>query len=303
MFVFIWWVERVLEKRKFIKKLEKNIGIKKLKTQINSITLMFAFLAVGGVYAIYLNHSGLWLTYGILIFAVSMVVMALFMSYRIKLQVRLNVIKMDYRQYIVTPYAREFFEDGDFSKKGGLTEREIIATNMFSDTQEYTYTSCNELKGVHKGVRFSNSDVFEDCEINDAHVRGRFFSFDIDTKNINPVVFTSSSAPIIDCQNHNVHLIKAKDEVINRMFRVYAFDENEANSLLTANMIDKLRQIVGLQLGKIVRICFAHGKVYMYFTTESNTYEEVITKKTDVEKELDKVRDKFAVVGKIIDIL
>ena len=68
-------------------------------------------------------------------------------------------------------------------------------------------------------------------------------------------------------------------------------------------MVDKLRQIVGLQLGKIVRICFAHGKIYMYFTTESNTYDEIFTKKHVVEKELDKIRDKFTVVGKIIDIL
>lgn len=303
MFVFIWCGDEILEKRKLIKKLEKNLGIKKLKNQINAISGMFAFLVIAGLYAIYLNHSGVWLSYGILIFAVSMVILALFMSYRIKLQVRLNEIKKDYRECVVTPYAREFFEEGDFSKKGGPTEREIIATNMFSDTKEYKYTSCNELKGVHKGVRFSNCDVFEDCEINDAHVRGRFFVFDIDTKNINPVVFTSSSAPIIDCQNHNVHLINPKNEVISRMFRVYAFDEKEANTLLTTNMVDKLRQLVGLQLGKIVRICFAHGKIYMYFTTESNTYEEVFTKKHVVEKELDKIRDKFTVVGKIIDIL
>ena len=87
------------------------------------------------------------------------------------------------------------------------------------------------------------------------------------------------------------------------MFRVYAFDEKEADNLLTENMIYKLRQLVGLQLGKIFRICFANGKIYLYFTTESNTYEEVLTKKHDVENELLKVREKFMVVGKIIDIL
>ena len=295
--------DEILERRKFIKKLEKNIGIKKLKNQINMISWMFAFLVVGGLFAIFLNHSGLWLSYGILIFAVSMIVLALFMSYRIKLQVKLNDMKKDYRECLVMPYAREFFENGVFSKKGSFTEREILATNMFSATAEYTYTSINELRGIHKGIEFFNADVFEDCEVNDAHVRGRFFTFDIDTKNINPVILTSSSAPIVEPQNKNIHLITPKDEVINRMFRVYAFDEKEANSLLTPNMIDKLRQIIGLQLGKIVRISFSYGKVHMYFTSESNTYEEMFTKKHDVEKELDRIRDTFTVVGKIIDIL
>ena len=292
-----------MEKRKFIKRVEKNIGIKKIKNQINAISALFVFLVVAGAFAIYMNHSGVWLSYGIIVAAVSMIILALFASYRIKLQVKLNNMKLDYREFIVMPYAARYFEGGIFNKKGGPTEREIIATNMFSDTSEYRYSSMNELKGSHKDVKFMNADVFEDCDVNDAHIRGRFFEIDIDTKNINPVVLTSSSAPVLDCQNERVHLIKPQNEVIDRMFRVYAFDENEADNLLTENMIYKLRQLVGLQLGKIFRICFANGKIYLYFTTESNTYEEVLTKKHDVENELLKVRDKFMVVGKIIDIL
>lgn len=292
-----------MDKRKFVKKLERNIGIKKLKSQINSISMLFVFLVMGAGYAIYMNHSGLWLSYGLVIAAISLFMLAAFMSYRIKLQVRLSNIKLDYREYIVMPYAREFFEEGDFSKRGGLTEREIIATNMFSDTKEYKYSSTNRLQGTHKNVRFSNSDVFEDCDINDAHIHGRFFEFDIDAKNINPVVLTSSAAPVLDCQNDRVHLIKVKNDVIDRMFRVYAFDEKEAENLLTENMIYKLRQLVALQLGRIIRICFANGKTYVYFTTETSTYEEELTKNHDVAKELDKIRDKFTVVGKIIDIL
>ena len=271
-----------MEKRKFIKRVEKNIGIKKIKNQINAISALFVFLVVAGAFAIYMNHSGVWLSYGIIVAAVSMIILALFASYRIKLQVKLNNMKLDYREFIVMPYAARYFEGGIFNKKGGPTEREIIATNMFSDTSEYRYSSMNELKGSHKDVKFMNADVFEDCDVNDAHIRGRFFEIDIDTKNINPVVLTSSSAPVLDCQNERVHLIKPQNEVIDRMFRVYAFDE---------------------KLGKIFRICFANGKIYLYFTTESNTYEEVLTKKHDVENELLKVREKFMVVGKIIDIL
>ena len=292
-----------MEKRKFIKQLEKNIGIRRLKNQINAISLLFVFLVLGGAYAIYLNHTGIWLSYGIIVAAVALLLVAFFMSYRIKLQVRLNEIKLDYRDYIVSPYAPLFFEEGEFFRKQGPTEREIIATNMFSDTTNYKYSSCNQLKGLHKDKRFINADVFEDNDIDEVHIRGRFFEFDINTGNINPVVLTSSSAPIIECQNDRVHLIKTKNEVINRMFRVYAFDEKEAENLLTENMIYKLRQLVGLQLGKIIRICFMNGKTYVYFTTESNTYEEVLTKRHDVETELGRVREKFAVVGKIIDIL
>ena len=292
-----------MEKRKFIKKLEKNIGIKKIKNQINAISAFFVFLVMGAAFAIYMNHSGVWLSYGIILAAVSLIILAVFASYRIKLQVKLNNMKLDYREQIVMPYAARYFEGGMFHVKGGPTEREIIATNMFSDASDYRYSSMNELKGKHKNISFMNADVFEDCDVNDAHIRGRFFEIDIDTKNINPVVLTSSSAPVLDCQNERVHPIKPQNDVVDRMFRVYAFDEREAENLLTENMIYKLRQLVGLQLGKIFRICFANGKIYLYFTTESNTYDEVLTKKHDVENELLKVREKFMVVGKIIDIL
>ena len=292
-----------MENKRFVKNLEKNIGIKKLKNQIRAINLTFGVLVLSGVFAIYMNHSGLWLSYGVIVAAVAMIILALFLSYRIKLQMRLSSMKLDYRDYIVKPYAEAYFVGGKFSKTGSLTEVEIISTNMFSDTTSYRYSSSNELKGEHKNVLFSNSDIFEDCDENNIHVHGRFFEFTITTKNINPVVFTTSTAPILECRNDRVHLIHPDNEVINRMFRVYAFDEKEANDFLTENMVYKLRQIASLQLGKIIKMCFYDNKVYIYFTTETHTYEETLTKKHDVAEELDKLKEKFKVVGMLIDIL
>ena len=292
-----------MDKRKFFKKLDKNLGMTKIRNQIRAISSLFVFLVIGAAFAIYMNHNGIWLSYGIIIAAASMIVLALFMSYRIKLKVRLGNMKLDYRERIVTPFAREYFEDGYFSKIGSLTEREIIATNMFSSAKDYEYSSCNELKGKHKSVKFSNSDVFEDCYPSEYHVHGKFFEFDIETPNLNPVIFTTSTAPILECQNPQVKLVKPHNDVIDRMFRVYAFDENEVNALLTDNMVYKLRQLVGLQLGRIVKIGFQNGKTYMYFTTEESTYAEEFTKKNSLELELKKIREKFNVIGKIIDIL
>lgn len=292
-----------MDKRKFVKKLEKNLGMNKIRTQIRAISLMFVFLVIGAVFAIYMNHSGVWLSYGIVIAAISMLILAMFISYRLKLQARLNNMKLDYRERVVTPYAREYFEDGDFLKKGSLTERELISTKMFSDTADYRYTSNNELRGIHKSIKFVNADVYEDNNPLEYHVKGRFIAFNITTPNINPVVLTTSTAPILDFQDDRVHLIKPKNDVIGRMFRVYAFDEKEANELLTDNMVYKLRQIIGLQLGKIVKIGFHNDKIYVFFTTEEATYAENFTKKNSVITELRKIREKFNVVGKIIDIL
>ena len=292
-----------MDKRKFVKKLEKNLGMNKIRTQIRAISFMFVFLVIGAVFAIYMNHSGIWLSYGIVIAAISMLILAMFISYRLKLQARLNNMKLDYRERVVTPYAREYFEDGDFLKKGSLTERELISTKMFSDTADYRYTSNNELRGIHKSIKFVNADVYEDNNPLEYHVKGRFIAFNITTPNINPVVLTTSTAPILDFQDDRVHLIKPKNDVIGRMFRVYAFDEKEANELLTDNMVYKLRQIIGLQLGKIVKIGFHNDKIYVFFTTEESTYAENFTKKNSVITELSKIREKFNVVGKIIDIL
>ena len=47
------------------------------------------------------------------------------------------------------------------------------------------------------------------------------------------------------------------------MFRVYAHDEQAVNSFLTENMIYKIRQLVSLQLGKVLKICFMGDKTYV----------------------------------------
>ncbi len=288
---------------KFIKKLEKNIGIKKQKSIITSINATIAFLIFLAVYSIYMNHSGWLLSYGIILAAISMLVLAALLSYRIKLQVKLNSTKLDYRKFLVKPLAEAYFENGSFSRSGSLTEREIVSTLMFSDGPEYQYSSNNELKGIYKNVKFSNSDMQEDCSQNNFHVRGRIFILDIPTKNINPVVFTSASAPLIEYHHSRVHLIQTADDNINKMFRTYAFDETEANEILTENMIHKLREIVSLQLGKILKLCFMNNKVYVFYTTDKPTYEEVFTKKHEVTKEISVTENSFNAVSKLIDIL
>ena len=292
-----------MEKRRFIKKLDKLIGMKKLKTQIRTINLLFVFLVIGGAFAIYMNHTGLWLSYGIIVAAVAMIILALFLSYRIKLQVQLSSMKLDYRKKLVEPFAEFYLEEGRFSKNGSLTEREIISTRMFSDTADYKYTSCNELRGVHKGVSFINADVYEECSRNDLKLYGRLFEFDIAIDNVNPIIFTTATAPLLEYADNYIKPVNVKNDVVNRMFRVYAFDEDEANSLLTENTIYKLRQIVSQQFGKIIKISLHHNKVYVFFTTDGFTYEETLTHKHDIEKELDVIKEKFNVAGKLIDIL
>ena len=292
-----------MEKKKLIKKIEKDIGIKKVKGTIRSINAALGFFVFLAFYSIYLNHSGWMLSYGIIVAAVSLIALALFLSYRIKLQVNLNNMKQDYRKCLVKPLAEDYFENGSFSRSGGLTEREIVSSLLFSDGSEYKYTACNELKGKYKGVEFTTSDMTEDCSGNNFHVNGRIFELNIPTKNINPIIFTTATAPLIEYHHSRVHLINPTDENIKKMFRVYAFDENEADDLLTDSMIHKLRELVAQQLGKIIKIGFLSDKVFVFFTTDGPTYEEFFTKKHEVKEEMKKVQNEFNVVGKIIDIL
>ena len=52
--------------RKFIKKLDKKIGISTVKNQIHTINVMLVFLIIAALYAVYLNHTGIMLSYGII---------------------------------------------------------------------------------------------------------------------------------------------------------------------------------------------------------------------------------------------
>ena len=293
-----------MDNRKLIRNIEKNVGIKRLKNQINSINLLTVFLVVVSAYSLYLNHSGWLLSYGIIVAAIAMIVLALFISYRVKLQVKLSELKLDYRSLIVKPCAREYIENGDFLAQGILSETEIISTCMFSDKPEFTYESKNELTGVYKGKKFKNYDLLEVNHSEDLKVYGRIFDIEIETPNVNPVVLTTSTAPIIEFYHERrVHLMKPENDVIDRMFRVYAFDEKEANSLFTENTIYKLKQLVGLQLGKIIKIAYHNDHIQIFFTTDGFSYEETLTKKHKIEDEVAKVRNTFGAAARLIDII
>ena len=289
--------------KKFLKKREKNIGIKKLKNQISAINALAVFLIIGGAATLFINHKGVWLSYGILVAIIALVIMVSFLAYRVKLQVKLSNTQVDYREYLVKPLAEVTFEDGYFMKQGTLTQREIINTYMFSSDPDFKYSACNELRGVYKGVRFSNSDILEDNAPNNIHMNGRLFEFDITTTNRKPIVFTSSTAALIENDDKSFQVVTPSNETLNRMFRVYAADESEVESFLTENMIYKLRQIVSLQLGKILKISFMGDKTYVYYSTDSYSYADKITKRSDIKAEIRKIQETFNVIGKLIDIL
>lgn len=293
-----------MENRRLIRNIEKNVGIKKLKNQIKSINMLTIFLVLVSGYSIYLNHTGWLLSYGIIVAAVAMIVLALFISYRIKLQGKISELKLDYRSLIVKPCAREYIEEGDFLAQGMLSESEIISTCMFSDKTDYSYESCNELTGIYKGKKFKNYDLMEFNHSEELRVYGRIFDVEMETPNVNPVVLTTATAPVIEFyQQKRVHLMKPENDVIDRMFRVYAFDEKEANDLFTENMVYKLKQLVGLQLGRIIKIAFHHNHIVLFFTTDGYSYEETLTRKHDVAEEVAKIRNTFSAAARLIDII
>ena len=82
-------------KKSFIKKIEKKVGLKGLKNKIKTINLLFVFLVLAAILAVYLNHTGYMISYGLAVAAVSLLVLAFFLSYRIKLQVQLAGVHMD----------------------------------------------------------------------------------------------------------------------------------------------------------------------------------------------------------------
>ena len=76
--------------KKFIKKREKSIGMKKIRNQISAINALIVFLVIGGVATIAINHKGVWLSYSVIVLAVAAVIMALFIALRAGLKRRLN---------------------------------------------------------------------------------------------------------------------------------------------------------------------------------------------------------------------
>ena len=54
-----------MDKRKFFKKLDKNLGMTKIRKQIRAISSLFVFLVIGAAFAIYMNHNGIWHSYRI----------------------------------------------------------------------------------------------------------------------------------------------------------------------------------------------------------------------------------------------
>lgn len=289
--------------RKFIKKLDKKIGISTVKNQIHTINVMLVFLIIAALYAVYLNHTGIMLSYGIIVASVAMLALAGFLSFRIRLQVKLEGMKLDYRKVLVTPVVAEMYEKGTFSGSGSLTEREILNTNLFSDGYEYKYDSKNECKGVYKDIVFEASDVKETKANTNMSVIGRIFQFEIPTENVNPVIFASATAPAIERMTGQLKVFETGNDEIDKRYMTYAFDENEAKNMINSSLEFKLLSIIKMGLGRVVKICFYNNKVCVYYTSDHLSFEEVLTKKHKTAEEVHNTVKTLSIIDKLIDIL
>lgn len=288
--------------RKFIRRLDKNIGFSKLKNQVRSINVMLVFLVVAAAYAVYLNHTGIMLSYGIIVAASAMLILAGFLSYRIRLQVKISGMHLDYRKKIVEPVVQKLYQ-GTFSSTGGLTEREVLATNLFSDGYEYKYETRNEVKGTYKDVPFETTDVKSSKANSNMVTFGRLFQFRLPTPNINPVVFVNAQAPEIEQMRNLLKTVKTGNEEIDRRYRTYAFDEKEVSGLITGTMEYRLSSIIKMGLGRILKISFANNKVCVYYTTEKPTFEEVLTYQQNTEEEVRKTEKQLSMIDRLLDVL
>lgn len=288
--------------RKFLNKLEKNIGMKKLKTEIRVINLFVVFVFVIILYNFYLNHDEKMISYGFAVMAGAMFILAFFLSIQVKLRVKLNSLNIDYRKMVVKPVVEEYFEGGSFSRSGVMTEREILSTLMFSDELSYKYASQNEIKGEYDDVPFKSYDMTQVSSETSVKLFGRIFEFDMDTVNVNPVVFTSAAAGVISLSNQRVSLLGRTTGFIDKNFRTYAFDEDEAMRLIDA-VSDKLQRILDMGLSRVIKLCFYSGKVYVFYATDGYTFKEKLTRKDKVPKEVYEVIDQLKVIKNLIETL
>lgn len=290
-------------KKSFIKKVEKKVGLKGLKNKIKTINLLFVFLVLAAILAVYLNHTGYMISYGLAVAAVSLLVLAFFLSYRIKLQVQLAGVHLDYRELIVKPVAEYMFNAGTFSRNGSATEREILNTKLFSDTINFRYSSINEVKGDYNGVKFFSTDIYKQDYKAHLNMYGRLFQFDIPTENINPVVFTTKNAPLIEYTDTPMKRMDSVSPIVNSVCQMYTFDENEARELVNDKHIaDAIKKLMDMRPGMITACSFYNKKINVFYSTEGYTFEEDLNKKHDVPAELKKSKESFMMIGRLIDM-
>ena len=291
--------------RRFLRRLEKNNEICQLKNQIKSINLTLIFMVVAAIVAVYINHTGVMLSYGIIVAAFAMIILALFLSYRIKQQVKLSSMSLDYRNAIVKPVIAEFFENGEFHRNGCMTEREILATQMFSDLTSYKYDSKNEIKGTYHGINLKCYDMREQTDSVDesaATILGRIIQLKLDTGTINPVVFISKQAPSLRQEHARVHRITVGNMEIDSKYNVFAFDSNEGNNTID-RFSGKLLKIRDAGFGDVIKTSCYGDELYFYFRVDDESFERQFTKKMDLHEEVDKVCKKLEDIKKVVDLL
>lgn len=290
-------------RKKFIKKVEKRVGLTGLKTKIKTINMLFVFLIIAGIMAIYLNYLEKMLSYGVIVAAVAMIILALFLSYRIKLQVQLAGVHLDYRNEIVKPVAEELFNSGTFSRTGSCTEQDIINTKMFSDSINFRYSSKNEVKGEYDGVRFTSADIYKQDYKAHLNMYGRIFQFSIPSPNINPIVFTTKNAPLIEYTDVPMKRMDSVSPIVNSVSQMYTFDENEARELVgDKRFADAIKNLMDLRPGMITACSFYNKKINVFYSTDGYTFEEDLNKKHTVVDELKKTKNSFMIIERLIDI-
>lgn len=283
-------------------KIMKSLTVVKLKNQIHSISLMLVFCIFASIMSVVLNHNGRMLSYGFFVAGVSLLLLAFFLSLRIKMQVKLNNTEDDYGKMIVEPLVKYFFQ-GSFSRKGGLTEREILVSSLFSDSSRYMYDSKHEIKGSYKGVSFENSDMRE-RHSDDENVRyGRIFTFHLNTENVNPVIFKYINAPDIYREDSSIHRVGVNYSDVSSRYEVYAFDQREVEKALNDELAKKLMGLLSLELGNSLKISFYNGKIYVYFDTQDYTFKKSFTRKDDPAEEIHRVCQELELICSIVEVM
>lgn len=277
--------------------------MEQLRKKCNTYSL-FSGIGVGVMMIGYIMADASGDLSGMLIGFLAMIAMGVFavMSSKEKKQ-----LKMMYKNTFVGNVLNQYFTNVQFNWEHGYSEDAV--TNIGLTRWGNRFKSEDYIRGVYKGVAFSQSDVVVKHVVRSGknthtytYFEGRMFEFDCPkTDYMSTVLFSKSFGYKGKGGKFNYQKVNMESVGFNKDFDIKAVRPHDAFYILTPQMMECITSLY-YNYGNVA-MHYAFGKLYLAINMKGNAFDPVMSRPIVYAQEVQKIRQDTEVICRLIDCL
>ena len=290
-----------------LKKIQNEVITKSRKIDIISISL---WVLLNGILYIAKYKGAFYVIDTILIFSVGSFTKIKAVSQQVK------IFNSEFKNVFVLSALSKIFTNLKYEPDKGLSRDIILNTKMLQMGDTYSSNDYFEAEYKNVKVKHADIDIERKIEVTSSDqststyyftvFKGKWMVFDFNKKfNSNIQVsqkgFKNSKISNVGEVNR-YKKIKVEDSEFNKMFKIYAQNENDAFCVLTPTLIEKIKKLTKNIEGKIL-LCFIDNELHVGLSNKKDSFENSVYKKIDENKINNEISKDIKVITNFIDEL